>query len=54
MRLVLGMLWCIIDSLCAYPWITENINPLLVDVFSDTKIMRRVKHNCGNHSPCIT
>ena len=53
MCLVLGMLWCIIDSLCAYPWIAENINPLLVYVFNDTKIMRRVKHKCGIHSPCI-
>jgi len=28
-------------SICVYPCIAENINPVLVYVFSDTKIMRR-------------
>jgi len=28
-------------SICVFPCVAENINPVLVYVFSDTKIMRR-------------
>jgi len=40
-------------SIYAYAYIAENINPLLVYIYSGTKIMQRAKHKRGIHSPCI-